>query len=401
MASKSSPGVVAERCPQCGANLPHVGGERIVCAYCGSSLIRQRAPAPEGEERGEPKSAGAWGLRLKKVSYVDQEGIGCEAFRMLIPADWKFEGGIQWLLNNPGMPGVVAFRSYNPQGVEAFEAFPNVAFYWTNNPMFTMSFPMGSLYYGNEVRPPMPALQALQQIVIPRYRVQSGVQIVGQEQLPSLVQQMRAANPAAPPGAGITSVEGAKVRIRYRYGDRDVQEDVFGVVEVSHQPNPMVMGMENIFWMVHFLYSFRALADQLDGLSDMFMAIVRSFRVNQEWYTKYIQLVQYMMQNQIFQLQHVGQIKEILSQISGFFGDMMMDAYYQHQQTLDRISDQFSQVVRGVDEYLDPADEQGIELPGGYAHAWSNGSGEYILSNDANFDPNVGSNVNWQAMERR
>jgi hypothetical protein len=393
----SSPTVVPDRCPQCGANLPPGDSERIVCAYCGSSLVRQRAPG--AETPGESESAGSWGLRLKKISYVDQQGIGCEAFRMLIPADWTFEGGVQWLMNNPGMPGVVAFRAYNPQGVEAFEAFPNIAFYWTNNPMVTTSFPMGSLYYGNEVRPPMPALQALQQIVIPRYRGQ-GVQIVNQEQLPSLVQQMRATSPVAP--TGVTSADGARVRIRYRHGDRDVEEDIFGIVEVSQQAMLMFMGgMENIFWLADYLFSFRALADQLDGLSDMFMAIVRSFRLNAQWYTRYMQLSQYMIQNQIFQLQHVGQISQIISGTSDYISDMMMDSFNQRQQTLDNLSGQFSQAVRGVDEYLDPADEQGIELPGGYAHAWSNGSGEYILSNDANFNPNVGSNVDWRAMERR
>jgi hypothetical protein len=403
MASNSSPRVIADKCPQCGADLPGGGGERIVCAYCGSSLIRQRAPAPRaaedqaaGPEAAEPEFAGSWGLRLKKVSYVDQQGIGCEAFRMLIPADWQFEGGVQWPMNNPGMPGVIAFRAYNPQGVEAFEAFPNIPFYWTNNPMVTASFPMGSMYYGNEVRPPMPALQVLQQIVIPRYRRQ-GVQFVAQEPLPGLVQQMRATSPVAP--TGVTSAEGARVRIRHRYNNQDVEEDVFGIVEVSHQPAPMFMG-ENIFWMASYLFSFRALAGQLDSLSDMFMAIVRSYRMSAQWYTRYMMLSQYMVQNQVFQL-HVSQIKQVLAQMGGFMGDMMMDAFNQQQQTLDQLSDQFSQAVRGVDAYHDPTDGTDIELPGGYVHAWSNGGGEYILTNDANFDPGAGSNVSWTAMERK
>jgi hypothetical protein len=64
------------------------------------------------------------------------------------------------------------------------------------------------------------------------------------------------------------------------------------------------------------------------------------------------------------------------------------------------VLDQFSQAIRGVDEYYDPSEGQGIELPGGHDHAWSNGIGEYILTNDANF-PNVGANPNWEPMERR
>ena len=143
------------------------------------------------------------------------QGIGTEVFRMLIPADWQFEGGVQWVMNNPGMPAVGAFRAYNPQGVEAFEAFPNLPFFWTNNPMVTMQFPPGSFYFGNEVRPPASALQVLQEIVIPRHRGQMpGLQVVAQEQLPQLAQQMRANDPAA--GMGVTGSDGGRVRIRYR-----------------------------------------------------------------------------------------------------------------------------------------------------------------------------------------
>jgi hypothetical protein len=48
-------------------------------------------------------------MRFKAFSCVDTQGIGCEAFRLLIPAGWEFSGGVHWLLNNPGMPAVIAF----------------------------------------------------------------------------------------------------------------------------------------------------------------------------------------------------------------------------------------------------------------------------------------------------
>ena len=45
-------------------------------------------------------------FRLKKFSYIDRQGIGGEAFSLLIPSDWDFQGGITWSLDNPGMPAV-------------------------------------------------------------------------------------------------------------------------------------------------------------------------------------------------------------------------------------------------------------------------------------------------------
>jgi len=165
---------------------------------------------------------------------------------------------------------------------------------------------------------------------------------------------------------------------------------------------PMFAGaMENIFWMADYLFSFRALAGQLDGLSDMFMTVVRSFRLNPQWYGRYMQVSQFMIQNQIQQIHHIGQISQIISRTSDQISDMIMDSYYQRQGTLNRLSDQFSRAIRGVDEYYDPFEERGVELLGGYDRAWSNALGEYILTSDANFDPNIGSNLNWEAMERR
>jgi hypothetical protein len=320
---------------------------------------------------------------------------------MLIPADWAFEGGVQWLMNNPGMPAVIAFRAYNPGGAEAFEAFPNLPFYWTNNPMVRMSFPMGGSYFGNEVRPPAPAIDVVREIVIPRYRGQiPNLRVVDQERLPTLAEEMRASNPAAP--ATITSADGARVRIRYACGDHVVDEDVFGVVEISEQEAPFLMGgVQHVFWMADYLFSFRALADHLDGLSDVFTSIVRSFRLNVAWYGRYTQVSQYMIQNQIQQIHHVGQISQMISRTSDQISDMIMDSYTQRQSTLDRLSDQFSQAIRGVDAYRDPLDGRDLELPGGYRQAWSNGLGEYVLSDDPTFDPNVGSTVSWEPLERR
>jgi hypothetical protein len=41
-----------------------------------------------------------------------------------------------------------------------------------------------------------------------------------------------------------------------------------------------------------------------------------------------------------------------------------------------------------------------VELPSGYGHAWANNLGEYILTEDPNFDPNVQSNLHWEPMQQ-
>jgi hypothetical protein len=56
---------------------------------------------------------------------------------------------------------------------------------------------------------------------------------------------------------------------------------------------------------------------------------------------------------------------------------------------------------RGVDTFSQPFESRPIELPSGFPDAWVNSSGEYVLSNDAGFDPNLGSTLEWRRMARR
>jgi hypothetical protein len=69
------------------------------------------------------------------------------------------------------------------------------------------------------------------------------------------------------------------------------------------------------------------------------------------------------------------------------------------QATMDRVSSQFGQAIRGVDLHHDTFKGYDVELPGGYDHAWSTALGEYILTDDPNFNPNIGSNLNWERLD--
>src|SRR5581483_4422669 len=61
---------------------------------------------------------------------------------------------------------------------------------------------------------------------------------------------------------------------------------------------------------------------------------------------------------------------------------------YQNQQAVqNRAAQQFSQAIRGVETYVNPATGARVELTGGYDNAWVNARGEYLLSDSPGFDP--------------
>jgi hypothetical protein len=58
--------------------------------------------------------------------------------------------------------------------------------------------------------------------------------------------------------------------------------------------------------------------------------------------------------------------------------------------------------MRGVETFVEPGDTATVELQSGFDNAWSNGVGEYVLSDQPSFDPNTAfTNQNWTRMERR
>ncbi|MGA8754313.1 hypothetical protein [Candidatus Deferrimicrobium sp.] len=80
---------------------------------------------------------------------------------------------------------------------------------------------------------------------------------------------------------------------------------------------------------------------------------------------------------------------------------MYSESYRKRSESQDRISQSFSEYVRGVETYRNPYEGRPVQLPSGYSDAWVNARGEYLLSNNAGFNPNVGDTTEWRRMDRR
>jgi hypothetical protein len=148
------------------------------------------------------------------------------------------------------------------------------------------------------------------------------------------------------------------------------------------------------------LYGLRALRGQLDEATKLFETIIHSTRINLPWYNRYAQLVQVLTQAQMNQIRAAGELSRYLSRTSSEISDMMRQSYEQRQASQDRINKNWSQYMRGVEEFHDPVAGRPVELPSGYPNAWVNHRGEYIVTESANFNPNVELDGNWSKLER-
>lgn len=383
MTQENGPGVVTLQCPRCGAPVPPVEGQ-YVCSYCDAALLVAQPAA----QSTSPRPTIIQGMRLRPLVYVDREGTGLPVFRMLVPAGWEFRGNVMWRLDNPGMPATVAFAVWNTHGAEAFEVFPNINFFWRTGGMLAA----GGTSFGAEVRPPMGPQQVLRDVILPRYRGRlSQARILREERLPRL--------PEALGVAGGGEADGARVRISYESGGCRLEEEIYCVVETFCLPTASLFGRD-VMWLADYIFSCRAQAGRLDATAGLFRVIGESISLNPAWRAAVDQVTRALAQGQIRHIQHIGQLGSMYAKTGEQIRESQLADWCSHQATYDKILDNVSQTIRGVDPYFDPYKEQVVELPGGYGQAWANNLGEYIVTEDPNFNPNVSSNLHWEPLKR-
>jgi hypothetical protein len=351
----------------------------------------------QNQDQKESKNKGHF-IKLKNFSYVDQQGTGTEAFSMLLPVDWQFEGGIQYSLDNPAMPGVLACRAFSQDRKQVFEIFPNRSFFWTTSQEMIAFFPPGSKYLGNTVRSPLNALEAIKEVILPEERSSfQDLVIISEEDLPGLPEAVGAT-------AGInsgTQKSGAKIRVGYTEGGIPMEEDIFAVVETVQYSQPSMYGMvNNWFWTMDYQFSFKAEKGKLDNHSPMFQTLITSFRLNPQWYAKYMNFIDFLVQQQIQRTNSIGELSRYISRQNDEMTASMRESYEARSRVYDKIYQNWSDATLGIDRYQNSSGAE-VRLPSGYNHAWSNQNGEYIISDNPNFNPNQGSNISWEELKRK
>ena len=486
--------LVADACPQCGGRVPLTYGDRVVCPYCASSLVRitprdPGGPHPGGQEPGAtppPEAAAAWGVRMKRVQLPDPKS-GVPVFEWLIPADWEFEGAVRWR-DSVAMPALIGFRAWNPAGREQIECLPQIPNTWTRDVVTKVLGRFGPKrrlikFDGLEQREPMGARDALRELVVPRYRgrtadqragrmrggplgfldteslsrqvpgfgqymqgvqqrmqaLQQGLQqvqnlvkglditraiksqayaspdvtleYVEEEAIPQLAATLREESPEMGPPP---STDGARVRIRYGFDGRDMEEDLFCVVStMTTQTGAGLLMEEQVHWVAESLFAFRTDRGHLDALARACMASVKSLRMNPRWFAAYQAESRRILQERIAmqqalqqmaaaqrasfqrQMHRLSDVSRTLSETS----DMIYSGYERRSAAYDRMGDNWSEAMRGVDSYVTPGGSS-VELPSGYDHAWSNGLGEYVVTDSSFLNPNDFASGNWERLQR-
>jgi hypothetical protein len=334
-------------------------------------------------------------LTFVTYKYIDPM-TGIEAFRLLIPKGWKAEGRIAWSAN-PALPAQSRFRFYNPKGTEELNFFPTQAYFWTNNRLFLSTNPPGTLRFGTLVMRPVDLHTAFTKSIVPQIRKGArGMRIIEEKEVPELAEIAR-----GEPAAGVHNfAEAGKIRIQYESG-KPMEEEIYAAVSqfVTDMPGSGFTGSYFInYWYIDYLFSFKAERGGLNPRSRLFQMMIYSVKVNPQWYAKVVNVKEMLVQQAIRGIKAVGRIGEMVARAGSEMRAEQMRSWEQRQQAQDRIAQNFSDYIRGVERFHDPLAGKEVELPAGYGRAWANNLGEYIVSDSPSYNPNIGSNLQWQEL---
>jgi Cysteine rich repeat len=356
----------------------------------------------------KPATAGTGGsyLVMKKVQITgpgpDAAHLTVPAFDLMIPSSWKIQGGVQFGGSPSGCFAdifAINLRANSADESTVFAAGPDYSWQYADDPSVLKSLNdpgRRALGVGGKPCPvakPMKAEEYIRQNILKLYP--SGTTVVSVASFPELneIVRKRQGLPPRNGNTGATRTEAVRVRLAYQKDGKDVEDWLAVAIVVNIYP-----AGRGSFYDSHAtsLVAFSAPKGKLDANDKLFQVIVSSIQPEPQWVTYSGGVLTKLYQTQA---QKVASIDQMWSQF-----------YTQAAQTVNGVtanairganasSFHEDQNIRGVQTFRDPATGKMQELSNLYDHAWQNGSNEYIMSNDPNFNPNEHVSGSWSELQ--
>ena len=193
-----------------------------------------------------------------------------------------------------------------------------------------------------------------------------------------------------------SSAKGGKIRIGYQEDGRQKEEELYTAVSqfITDMPDGYFMN----YWFIDYIFSFKAEKGSLDSQSKVFQTMIYSLKVNPRWFAKVVNVKESLVKRYIQGIKTVGKIGDIVAHSGSQMREEQQRDWERRQLAQDRIVQNFSDNIRGVEKYNDPLSGKEVELPAGYGNAWANNLGEYVVTDSPSYNPNIGSNLHWEQL---
>jgi hypothetical protein len=344
-------------------------------------------------------------FRMKQVQIMDQTQQSPKpAYDLMIPTTWQFKG---WVNVNATEGGcfadwfaVVGDAKSADNSIE-LQILPQFTWQYVTDPEAQRQLQQENQQGAKvglkpcPVRMPVHAADFLRQDLLDKYR--KGKPIVSIEPFPELNQIARHRLGLPPDGTGNPGgIHTEAARARLAFDDdkgKPIEEWATAVIVVRALQSGRGVAYD---WHVIDVMNLRTPKGQLDANDKLFKLIASTIHPDPQWqkYSNGVITTLYRKKQE-----EEAKRSAIIAQFQQQVADTINSVVANQQQGSYNSAFGADQLIRGVQTFRDPSSGATFELSNQYDHAWLNGSNEYVMSDDPNFNPNGKVNGNWTSLQ--
>jgi hypothetical protein len=327
---------------------------------------------------------------LESYTVQDPMTVNKDAVTFFKLKAWKVTGGMKWYPDSAHQ-ACLEITIADPKGLQQLETLPWCYCCFLDRPVVPMK--AGTNYMGSLFEPVVDDPQeVLKRFTLPMLRAKLNPRITSSTDMPEVAKVLAKQLSGA-------KVRSSRIRVEYVLDGQAVEEDFYLSIFVLSAP----LGVNNCTYYswgpAWTPFSLRAAKGKLDDATPLLLSIVNSAKINPKWFGEYMYVCDLFQKRMKQGIENAKTISDTIKQNNDAITKMYSDAYAARQASEDKLAAKFSDYIRGLSRWQSPNQQYPVQLPSGYQYAWTSPSGEYVLSNDANYNPNVGSNLNWQALK--
>ena len=350
--------------------------------------------------------------------YVMDEQAQIPVYAIRGPAGWTLESDVQWNLNNNVVPVTLGAALTDPQETRRLQFFPSITCYWLTGDAARNE--PGRMTMGMLNIAPMEPKAALVDAVTKIYQAGiPGLQITGVREVPGL--------PAALGRTG-PNITGIGLRAVFPWEGKRMEQEIYALYEISSATMRGEAGVTTqTTWGLTGVHSFITQEGQLDAQRSLFTYMVQSVTPNPSWVELHVNVRQQLdakFQQGLIDDRRAREAIMAKSRALAVQNDAFRDNIMrQHRAAMDTTAhdsfisgihsggaassgggrsshEKYVDSIHDRETFHDASTVTGTSQHGYADHHWSDGWGNYVHTDNPNIDPNIGSTVQWEQLQR-
>ncbi|WP_348263307.1 cysteine rich repeat-containing protein [Telmatobacter sp. DSM 110680] len=351
-------------------------------------------------------------LRMKQVQIIapvvdpklgnGKDPVNLPVLDLLIPSTWDFKSNVEFNTKSGCISDLfsVAWEAKSADGSIDVQGAPDLSWQFADDPAALHNLTDPSRRQINAQGKPCPVWKPMKAEEYFRQKVftffPNGSTVVSVEPFPEL-NQMARRQLGLPPddggNAGDSRTEAIRARVEFQKDGKEMEDWVALVVLTR-----TFRQGRGAFYDCHAIdvIGLSAPKGKLDANDKLFKVMISSLRPEAKWqaYSNGVLAWRYQVE-----AKKEAQIDAIIANFQNQVAQTLSEVTANQQRGSLNAAFGADQGIRGVQTFRNPTTGATMELSNQYNHAWLNGSNEYIMSDDPNFNPNGQLSGDWNQLQ--